>query len=171
MATSYGVVRHTPLSSAANMKWGSYNLWRQELTPTINRPVPTGPLLYSDLRTGSCDPRCVRDSYEFARQKCQAVLWSDPGSRTGEYLSCVNKFATEHLRACNCYRGAAPTPAQCSVSQCAQSNAEIVAKACGGVFPNEAARQACFARYASLERDGCGCIPKGLQVAPTYYMS
>jgi hypothetical protein len=46
-AVSLGVVVQPPLTTAANMHWGSYNLWRQDaLGPTLHRPVPTGPLKY-----------------------------------------------------------------------------------------------------------------------------
>ena len=149
-AVSLGVVVHPPLSTAANMHWGSYNLWRQDaLGPTINRPVSTGPLLYTDVRTGSCDPRSIRDSYEYAAKRAHYT----PDTRYGDYLTEMEAHLSGALKASSCDRAAAPGPWQCDAHKC-----PVHTNPCAtGEFPNAAGQEACMARFAGLEADGCAC--------------
>jgi hypothetical protein len=136
---------------------GDATLYRdRSLVPTVNRPAPTGPLPFTDMRTGTCDSRCIQEAYQAADQRCGYLLRENRGNRLGEYLTCANAYVSSGLNACGCAKskavqaidvnGAAPSP-----------EGPLVQAACFDprhVMPSEAAAEACVAQYQGRARDG-----------------
>jgi hypothetical protein len=94
-------------ASPAPVHWGSQRLWRQEeLAPTINRPIPTGPLLYTDVRiimdTGHDDNdpgSSTRAAYALAAQSVPFT----PETRMGDYVTRMDAVVSEAIRTSSCH--------------------------------------------------------------------
>lgn len=152
-----------PLTTAASFaKFGPAALYRDTgMFPSIRRAAPTGPLQYSDVWTGNCDSRAIRQSFEAAKDRCRDLL---PNSRLGEYLTCVNAYALSARNAAGCDAQrdlAVATDTFQHTPPAAQTPAQFVQQACANpdnVFPSVAAQQACVARYSALAREGFSSV-------------
>lgn len=143
---------------ASYTEYGPAALYRDtRIFPSVRRAVPTGPLLYSDVWTGNCDPRSLRQAYNAAKFRCQPLL----SKRTGEYLSCINAYASAAINAAGCEMSRDMQTAGNTFAQSPPRHPltadELVQRECmqgDDVFPSAASQQACVARYKAVARDG-----------------